>query len=557
MFKLSITHSLSKIKKSMPWVLRKIIMMVIPQECLIKRRWVMLVKKIILITVLIIFYVSSYAQIQADFPIPNTNLVGSPYFDIDDNNRIHIIWAQALGEDENGESYWVIYYMITDSIGNVIKGERRISSGTATIDPYLTINKDLVACIWTDRISNYISYYNSNIKAKILRNGEDYSEEILVDDGAVDCFRGGSSLIWHNDTTIYAYWGGNGSSSRNISYDVYMNKLLLPLPLRKAFTKDVILNNPYLEIWESSPIVIKNEVTDRYILIWSQDSCSSIWSQDQYFSIAGLVCKNDMTPLSNVTIYKNFGKLPLNTLYKPVLIPRKNGNIIIIWSLDIDTKHTNIYFQEFTEDGSPIGEASQVNEEHINVTSYISAHCNSSGDFVIVWADSSRLMAQRFSAEMTKIGTNFKVASSQTGRWIVYPCVKLKNNKIYILWDNTSTAGTSIWLSIRDFFNPTKTIERHYIIPNKFALHPIYPNPFNAKANIVFDLPEAIENKVIIYDLKGKTVWISPKTRYPAGQHILVWDGVDLYRKPLPSGIYIVTLQNNKYSSTQKVLLLK
>ncbi|RKY56991.1 MAG: hypothetical protein DRP89_00360 [Candidatus Neomarinimicrobiota bacterium] len=41
-------------------------------------------------------------------------------------------------------------------------------------------------------------------------------------------------------------------------------------------------------------------------------------------------------------------------------------------------------------------------------------------------------------------------------------------------------------------------------IPEKFALYPAYPNPFNAATTIRFDLPEPAEANIKIYDILGR-----------------------------------------------------
>ncbi|MCK9559942.1 MAG: T9SS type A sorting domain-containing protein [Candidatus Marinimicrobia bacterium] len=89
------------------------------------------------------------------------------------------------------------------------------------------------------------------------------------------------------------------------------------------------------------------------------------------------------------------------------------------------------------------------------------------------------------------------------------------------------------------------------------ADHRIYPNPFNPKTTISFDLPEQTVVGIIVYDLMGREVWKSAKTNYSAGTYSIIWNGVNQSGQPVGTGIYIVRLNSTKYTATQKVLLMK
>jgi len=39
-----------------------------------------------------------------------------------------------------------------------------------------------------------------------------------------------------------------------------------------------------------------------------------------------------------------------------------------------------------------------------------------------------------------------------------------------------------------------------------------------------------------------------------AGEYSILWNGIDLYGKDLPSGLYIVQMTSEKYNQTQKIL---
>jgi hypothetical protein len=95
------------------------------------------------------------------------------------------------------------------------------------------------------------------------------------------------------------------------------------------------------------------------------------------------------------------------------------------------------------------------------------------------------------------------------------------------------------------------------IIPDQFALHSIYPNPFNPIANIPYDVAEESFVSLIIYDLLGREVIrLVDKYQMPGKYHIR-WNGKNSYHRALPSGIYFLRFEAHNFSSVRKITLLK
>jgi parallel beta-helix repeat protein len=89
--------------------------------------------------------------------------------------------------------------------------------------------------------------------------------------------------------------------------------------------------------------------------------------------------------------------------------------------------------------------------------------------------------------------------------------------------------------------------------PDEFFLTYNYPNPFNAATAISYQLPEAVEVSLSIYDMLGRKVetLINQETR-SAGEHRITWDASDY-----TSGMYLYRLDAGGNSRTSKMLLLK
>ncbi|MDD5765820.1 MAG: FlgD immunoglobulin-like domain containing protein, partial [Candidatus Marinimicrobia bacterium] len=95
------------------------------------------------------------------------------------------------------------------------------------------------------------------------------------------------------------------------------------------------------------------------------------------------------------------------------------------------------------------------------------------------------------------------------------------------------------------------------VLPDKFALHPCFPNPFNAQTNIRYDLPEEGRVTIQLYNLMGQRVRTLIDRTQPAGSYSLVWDSKNDDGTAIASGIYFLRFKAGSFSKLEKVTLLK
>ena len=97
----------------------------------------------------------------------------------------------------------------------------------------------------------------------------------------------------------------------------------------------------------------------------------------------------------------------------------------------------------------------------------------------------------------------------------------------------------------------------------KFALHQNYPNPFNPSApfnptaTIRFDLPEASQASLIVYDVLGREIANLVERDMEPGFHSIIWNAKDKAGRDLPSGLYIARIVTPIYTRSIKMVLLK
>jgi hypothetical protein len=89
-------------------------------------------------------------------------------------------------------------------------------------------------------------------------------------------------------------------------------------------------------------------------------------------------------------------------------------------------------------------------------------------------------------------------------------------------------------------------------IPGDFAVHSVYPNPFNPTATLSFALPKAAQVHLEIYDISGRLVVTLVDGWRGAGLHEITFDGSNL-----AAGVYFYCLEAENLVAAGKLLLVK
>jgi len=93
--------------------------------------------------------------------------------------------------------------------------------------------------------------------------------------------------------------------------------------------------------------------------------------------------------------------------------------------------------------------------------------------------------------------------------------------------------------------------------PRSFWLGDNYPNPFNAATVIPYQLPQEARVRLVVYNVLGQPVRTLVDQRQPAGEHRVVWDGLDEGGRPAASGVYFYRLSAAEYLRTRRLALIR
>ncbi|MDP8220270.1 MAG: T9SS type A sorting domain-containing protein, partial [Candidatus Stygibacter frigidus] len=103
----------------------------------------------------------------------------------------------------------------------------------------------------------------------------------------------------------------------------------------------------------------------------------------------------------------------------------------------------------------------------------------------------------------------------------------------------------------------TEVSEDNNELPVVTALTGNYPNPFNPETTIKMALKTNGLVRIDIYNVRGQMVRTLVNEYMDAGNHDIIWNGVDDHGQKLGSGVYFYNMKFGKYTSTKKMILMK
>ena len=83
-----------------------------------------------------------------------------------------------------------------------------------------------------------------------------------------------------------------------------------------------------------------------------------------------------------------------------------------------------------------------------------------------------------------------------------------------------------------------------------------YPNPFEEKTNIEFEIEAAGEVLITIYDSKGNQIQTLERNDCQAGKNSLQWNGIDKAGNKASSGVYYYEVRYGKATQARKMIVI-
>jgi hypothetical protein len=94
-------------------------------------------------------------------------------------------------------------------------------------------------------------------------------------------------------------------------------------------------------------------------------------------------------------------------------------------------------------------------------------------------------------------------------------------------------------------------------VPTATALMQNFPNPFNPSTTLTFDVAQAGNVTIQIYDVSGRLVATPLNAHKEIGRHGVEWNGKDTNGSLVPSGIYFYRMRAASFEATKKMILVR
>jgi len=94
-------------------------------------------------------------------------------------------------------------------------------------------------------------------------------------------------------------------------------------------------------------------------------------------------------------------------------------------------------------------------------------------------------------------------------------------------------------------------------IPLTYQLKQNYPNPFNPETRIYFEIPQAHDVTIAIYNMLGQKIRTLVKENFKAGSHVINWNGQNDHGLQVPTGMYIYRIKAGEFIAAKKMVMIK
>ncbi|HMS33772.1 MAG TPA: T9SS type A sorting domain-containing protein [Ignavibacteria bacterium] len=242
------------------------------------------------------------------------------------------------------------------------------------------------------------------------------------------------------------------------------------------------------------------------------------------------------------------------------------GNLYVNWS---DQRNgptdTDVFLIKSTDGGNTWSAVKRVNDDPAGKQQFFTWMTidQTTGYLYFVYYDRRNYTGNQTDVYMAKSTdggetfVNFKVSSTPftptSGTFFGdYTNVSAVNNMVRPIWARLDNTTLSIYTAIVDFTTSIHILDSN--IPESIKLYDNYPNPFNPKTKIKFDVTKDLTSKITltVFDSNGKEISKLVDSMLNPGTYEAEWDGSNF-----ASGSYFYKLESSGFSDTKTLILLK
>jgi hypothetical protein len=222
----------------------------------------------------------------------------------------------------------------------------------------------------------------------------------------------------------------------------------------------------------------------------------------------------------------------------------ENG-LMFFYKIMSSSTGTQIFFQNYSSDLS--GTA------WIKHDSFITNELITASTCIPVNGENHYVMYFRYNQLEIRDRTDGQIIHHQYSPINPFSVQRNTDGELIFITNNMTLTGYNLYALASDIVVSTNID----VLPDNVMKLSNYPNPFNPSTTIQFELAEAGEVSLEIFNIKGQKVRTLTNEFLPIGKHERIWNGKDNNEQPVASGIYFYKLRSSKYTAYRKMILLK
>ncbi|MBU1702041.1 MAG: T9SS type A sorting domain-containing protein [Candidatus Eisenbacteria bacterium] len=244
------------------------------------------------------------------------------------------------------------------------------------------------------------------------------------------------------------------------------------------------------------------------------------------------------------------------------------GDFLVFWSEEPTTQSMwGVYGQRFAPDGTRLwGNSGHVFLPMDGLEKNFHRALSMPDGAAVYWievpggygSDIIRGFRSDMDGNMVWAGSVIDVASTPSGKGRL-PVALGPAGKSYLIWEDSRAGSIDVYGQTVNMDGSLGITSGVVEIPStRLALGQNFPNPFNPRTTIRFQIEADSPVNLVIYDLAGRRV----RAMYNgellnAGEHLATWNGRDDAGDSVVGGVYFYALETVWGSQTRKMILLK
>jgi hypothetical protein len=179
------------------------------------------------------------------------------------------------------------------------------------------------------------------------------------------------------------------------------------------------------------------------------------------------------------------------------------------------------------------------------------------GAILLTWNEPTNEEPALYSIYRSEISGNYGDAVATTTSLEFRDETVDRSQTVYYRITASDYAGNKSGPSNEEIVLATSVAGEEIALPTEYKLCQNFPNPFNPKTSIKYQLPEANFVKLVILNSLGQKVRTLINGSIAAGYHNIDWDGRDSFGNPVSNGIYLYHFEAGRFVETRKMVFMK